>query len=148
MGANCNIQSVLFICSYNAVRSVMAEALLKNKLTKSLYVKSAGVYSGADNDVFVSTVLKEIDVDIAAHIPTSFHQLDEGGFDLIIALSKEAHEFAIKETRTESVDIEFWPTYDATTTMGSRDGRMDAYREVRDQIDAKIKDRFAKWMKI
>ena len=40
------VQSVLFMCNYNAVRSVAAEAIARAYLGKSTYVQSAGVRSG------------------------------------------------------------------------------------------------------
>ncbi|ACT59455.1 protein-tyrosine-phosphatase [Hirschia baltica] len=144
MASDADIQSVLFVCTYNAVRSIMAEALLKGICGRQKYVQSAGVHMGGEPDVFVIAAMKEVGIDVSHHSPRALSDMNEGSFDLIIALSEEAHLFAIEETRTESVDIEFWPTYDATSTTGSRDRKMEAYREVRDQLLAKIKDRFAK----
>lgn len=113
-----------------------------------MYVQSAGVHKGTKSDIFVTTIMEEVGLDVSHHQPRSLKELDEGGFDLIIALNEEAYQFAKKETRTESVDIEFWPTYDATVTMGSRDRKLEAYREVRTQLEAKLKDRFAKSLKV
>ncbi len=138
-----DIQSVLFLCTFNAVRSVMAEALLKSTYGK-IYTQSAGVHAGEDADIFVTAVLKDVSIDVSTHEPRALRELDEGSFDLIITLSEEAYIYAIQETRTESVDIEFWPTYDATQTKGARATKIAAYSEVRDQLLAKIKDRFAK----
>lgn len=142
------VQSVLFLCSYNAVRSIIAESLLKKVCGTDMYVQSAGVHKGTKSDIFVTIIMEEVDLDVSHHQPRSLKELDEGGFDLIIALNEEAYQFAKKETRTESVDIEFWPTYDATVTMGSRDRKLEAYREVRTQLEAKLKDRFAKSLKV
>lgn len=143
-----DIQSVLFVCSYNVVRSPIAELLLKSKTGSKLFVRSAGVHEGGEADVFANAVMLEKDLDLGGHIPCSLNDLNDGSFDLVIALTVEAHQFVTEQYRTESVDIEFWPTYDATSTKGSRDTKMGAYREVREQLDAKIKDRFAKWVQI
>ena len=144
MVAPTELQSVLFLCTFNAVRSVMAEALLKKYFGKEIYIQSAGVHAGEDADVFVTAALNEVGVNVSIHKPRALDELNEGSFDLIIALSKEAFDYAKEKTRTESVDIEFWPTYDATLTKGSRATKLSAYCEVRDQILTKIKDRFAK----
>lgn len=45
-------------------------------------------------------------------------------------------------TRTLAADVEYWPTHDPTNTEGSREQRLDAYREVRDQLMQRIKQRF------
>jgi protein-tyrosine-phosphatase len=39
--------------------------------------------------------------------------------------------------------VEYWPTPDPSVAAGSREQRLDAYREVRDQLQARIKARFA-----
>ncbi|MFC7290391.1 low molecular weight phosphatase family protein [Hirschia litorea] len=148
MSEDADIQSVLFVCSYNVVRSPMAELLLKSKSRSKLFIRSAGVYEGGESDVFAIAVMQEKGLDLEPHIPCSLRDLNDGSFDLVVALTDEAFKYVTEQYRTESVDIEFWPTYDATSTMGSRDTKMGAYREVRDQLDAKIKDRFAKWVQI
>jgi protein-tyrosine-phosphatase len=137
-------QAVLFACGLNAVRSPMAAALLKQMLGGSLYVGSAGVRKG-ELDVFASAVMEEIGIDINAHAPITFEDLDdlEGlNFDLIITLSPEAHHKALELTRTLAVEVEYWPTADPTAVEGNREQRLDAYRAVRDQLVQKIRERF------
>jgi hypothetical protein len=43
-----------------------------------------------------------------------------------------------------AVEVEYWPTFDATAMIGSgnRDRVLQAYREVRDSLFRKIKQRF------
>ncbi len=76
----------------------------------------------------------------------TFAELDdwEGlNFDLIVTLSPEAHHVALELTRRLAADVEYWPTPDPTATEGSRDQRLTAYRDVRDQLMARIRARFA-----
>jgi protein-tyrosine-phosphatase len=122
----------------------MAAALLKQMLGGSLYVGSAGVRKG-ELDVFASAVMEEIGIDINAHAPITFEDLDdlEGlNFDLIITLSPEAHHKALELTRTLAVEVEYWPTADPTAVEGNREQRLDAYRAVRDELLKRIKARF------
>jgi protein-tyrosine-phosphatase len=138
-------QAVLFACGLNSVRSPMAAALLKQMLGTSLYVGSAGVRKG-ELDSFAAAAMEEIGIDITAHRPLTFEELDdlEGlNFDLIVTLSPEAHHKALELTRTLAADVEYWPTADPTAVEGSREQRMNAYREVRDQLLARIRARFA-----
>jgi protein-tyrosine-phosphatase len=137
-------QAVLFACGLNAVRSPMAAALLKQMLGGLIYVASVGVRKG-ERDPFATAVMEEIGIDIHAHGPVSFEELEdlEGlNFDLIITLSPEAHHKAIELTRTLAADVEYWPTADPTAVEGSREQRLDAYRVVRDQLVQKIRERF------
>ena len=137
-------QAVLFACGLNAVRSPMAAALLKQMLPRALYVGSAGVRKG-ELDPFAKAVMEEIGIDIGAHDPITFEELEdlEGlNFDLIITLSPEAHHKALELTRTLAVDVEYWPIADPTAVEGNREQRLDAYRAARDQLLEKIRARF------
>ena len=137
-------QSVLFACGLNAIRSPMAMALAQWLYGKNIYVGSAGVHKG-EPDPFAIAVMEEIGLDIAKHKPHSFEELEdwEGlNFDLIVTLSPEAHHKALELTRTLASDVEYWPTPDPTSGAGNREQTLDAYRDVRDQLMARIKQRF------
>jgi len=137
------VQSVLFICAMNAVRSPMAEALAKHFFGKSIYVQSAGARKG-EPDGFAHAVLEEIGIDLSRHKPKSVDELEEWeglNFDLIISLSPEAHHRALELTRTVAAHVEYWPTVDPTAFQGSREQKLDAYRDVRDGLIRRIKDR-------
>jgi protein-tyrosine-phosphatase len=133
--------SVLFACSHNAVRSPMAEAILKHLRGQRIYVDSVGVRI-LPVDPFMVSVMDEIGLDLSRHRPKSFDQLDDAYFDLIISLSPEAQHKAVEMTRSMSCEVEFWPTFDPTIIEGSRDVRLAAYREVRDGLMARIEARF------
>jgi protein-tyrosine-phosphatase len=136
--------AVLFACGMNAVRSPMAAGLFQQLFGKTTYVASAGVQKG-EFDPFVVAVLEEIGIDIARHKPVTFEELDELeglNFDLIVTLSPPAHHKALELTRTNAAAVEYWPTADPTAIEGSREQRLDAYREVRDQLLAHIRERF------
>lgn len=136
--------AVLFCCTFNAVRSVMASAILRHLVGKRAYVESGGVHAAAEADPFVTAVMAEIGIDVSAHKPHRIADLNDTSFDLIVSLSPEAHHTALEMTRTMAVDVEYWPTFDATLSLGrgSRAQTVDSYRRVRDQLFQKIKSRF------
>ena len=137
-------QAVLFACGLNSVRSPMAAALLRQMLGTKLYVGSAGVRKG-ELDPVAAAAMEEIGIDIKAHRPITFEELEdlEGlNFDLIVTLSPEAHHKALELTRTLALDVEYWPTADPTAIEGSREQRINAYRDVRDQLLQRIRTRF------
>ena len=133
--------AVLFACSQNSVRSPMGEALLKHLLGHRIYVDSAGVRA-QEIDPFVIEVMDEIGIDLSRHRAKSFDDLEDTSFDLIISLSPEAQHKAVDLTRTMACDVEFWNTFDPTLVEGSRDTRLQVYREVRDQLKKRIEERF------
>ena len=137
-------QAVLFACGMNSVRSPMAAALFKHYFGRT-YVGSAGARKG-ELDPFAVAAMEELGLDIGKHKPMTFEELEdwEGlNFDLIITLSPEAHHKALELTRTLALDVEYWPTADPTAIEGSREQRMNAYRDVRDQLLQRIRARFS-----
>jgi protein-tyrosine-phosphatase len=138
--------AVLFACGMNAVRSPMAAALFQQLYGKSVYAGSAGVQKG-ELDPFAVAVMEEIGVDISRHKPVTFEELDELeglSFDLIVTLSPPAHHKALELTHAIAADVEYWPTVDPTAIEGNREQRLEAYREVRDQLMARIRERFGR----
>lgn len=131
--------AVLFSCTFNSVRSPMAEGLARLYFGKEVYAASAGVKLGEELDPFVVAAMQEVGVDVTRHHPHTFEELEDDSFDLIVTLSPEAHHKALEYTRTLACDVVYWPTMDPTAVEGSRDRRMDAYREVRDGLARRIK---------
>lgn len=127
----------------NAVRSPMAAAILRHLARQRIYVESAGVRAG-ERDGFVEAVMDEIGIDVTRHRPRTLRELDDTTFDLIVTLSPEAHHQALELTRAMAVDVEYWPTFDASLMIGSgnREQVLDAYRRVRDGLFQRIKQRF------
>lgn len=142
-GAGDAPKAVLFACTLNVIRSPMAAAILRHLAQRRIYVESAGVKAG-ERDPFVDVVMNEIGIDMAQHRPKSMSDLDDTSFDLIITLSPEAHHHALELTRTMAVEVEYWPTFDASilAEFGSREQVLDAYRSVRDSLFKRIKQRF------
>ncbi len=133
--------AVLFACTMNSVRSVMAEGILKYLHGSRIYVDSAGARQG-EVDGFVIEVMDEIGIDSSKHKSKTFDDLEDSSFDVVISLSPEAQHKAVEMTRVMACEVEFWNTFDPTIVEGNREIRLDAYRQVRDQLMAKIKDRF------
>ena len=93
-------------------------------------------------DGFVVSVLGEQGIDMHRHQSRPFDVHSDGGYDLIIALSKQAEGEALNAMRAQATEVEGWDVLDPSLVDGTRDMKLDAYRETRDQIRAKIKGRF------
>ena len=133
--------SVLFACTHNAVRSPMAEGILKHFHGNRVYVDSVGVRPD-ELDPFALAVMDEIGIDISRHRAKAFEDLEDTSYDLVLSLSPEAQHKAVELTRTMACDVEFWPMLDPTAVEGSREVRLDAYRQVRDVLMRRILERF------
>ena len=142
--------AVLFCCNFNQVRSPMAESLLKHLIGTRIFVDSCGLKRAAfdpdeddmEVDPLAAEVMKELGVDLTRHRCKTFGELEDDSFDLVISLTPEAQHRAVEIARGRSADIEYWPTMDPTLTEGSRQHRLEAYRQVRDSLAARINERF------
>jgi protein-tyrosine-phosphatase len=135
-------KSILFMCGQNAIRSPMAEIMTRALLPKDVFVASAGILTGT-RDPFVEVVLNEKNLTLGKQIPQTLDELEDAFFDLIITLSPEAHHAALELTRTMPVEVEYWPTFDPSGEGETREQKIDAYRSVRNALEARIQARFA-----
>lgn len=133
--------AVLFACTLNSVRSPMAAAIMRHLFGKFVYVEAAGVRAG-ELDPFAVEAMEEIGIEIGSYRPKRFEDLEDGSFDLVVTLSPEAQHKAVELTRTSAVDVEYWPTLDPTILEGTREQRLEGYRNVRDELMRRIKSRF------
>ncbi|WP_298427350.1 low molecular weight phosphatase family protein [Rhodoblastus sp.] len=135
-------RAVLFACSLNSTRSPMAEGLTRLAFGPAMTVASAGLRA-AEMDGFVLCVLAESGMDMTRHVPRTLDEVDLAQFDLVVALSPEAHGRVLELTRDLGVPVEYWPTEDVTHFDGARDQKLAAYRQVRDRLMDRIKQRFS-----
>ena len=131
------IGAILFACNINAVRSAMAEAMVKVTYPGKIFVDSCGVSPGFP-DGFAITVMKEIGIDMNTHQPKSFDDLDSNFYDVIISFSPEANDMAITLTKSVDCNTLYWPVDNLADLRGSREERLRAYRAVRDDIATKL----------
>lgn len=108
---------------------------------RKVWVQSVGVRKEAV-DPFAVAVMDEIGIDISRHPPATFDELEDTSFDLVISLSPEAQHHAVEMTRTMACEVEFWNTFDPSMVDGSREVRLEAYRQIRDQLQRHILARF------
>ena len=103
------------------------------------YVQSVGVYNDMEIDGFAIAVCQEIGVELSRHRSRSFDEMEEWGehlssFDLVVALSPASQHRALELTRIYHLTVEYWPIMDPTGLGESREVKLNAYRQARDQI--------------
>ena len=141
------IQSVLFCCNYNSVRSPMAEGIFKSLIGKKIFVQSAGVLDTLEIDGFTVKVCDEINVKLSKHRVRSLREMEKeggfiGSFDLIIPFTKESSQEAYKYSSYSSVLIEDWIVDEPLKNENDINQTLYSYRMTRDIIFDKIKKRF------
>jgi protein-tyrosine-phosphatase len=125
----------------------MAEGLMKKLYGKACYIQSAGVRNDLEIDGFAISVCHEIGIELSRHRSRSFEEMqqwgdDLSGFDLVVALSPASQRLALEFTRFFHLEVEYWPIMDPTGLGESRDAKLAAYRQTRDQIRNKMLERF------
>ncbi len=130
-------RSLLLVCSENALRSPMAEAMVKAAYGDQVYVDSVGIRQGTLDPLAVA-VMEEIGIDISGHAPKLLDDMIATSFDIIVTLTPEAQHQAVELTRASACEVIYWATLDPSLVDGSREVRLAAYREVRDALRAQI----------
>lgn len=140
-------QSVLFCCDHNAVRSPMAEGIMKQFYGSDTYVQSAGIKNDLEIDGFAISVCQELGVELSRHRSRSFEEMEKWGdqlssFDLVVALTPASRREVKDLTRYYHLDMEYWPISDPCGIGESRELRLESYRRSRDEIVAKLTERW------
>ncbi|MBL8644290.1 MAG: arsenate reductase ArsC [Rhodospirillaceae bacterium] len=139
--ANILPSSVLFCCTMNEIRSPMAEGIMKHLHGRRVFVDSAGVHQGKLDPMMVA-VMSEINIDMGKHNPKTFDNLTDDSFDMAISLSPPAQHKAVDLSRYHHCDVKYWKVSDPSLVEGSRDVKLAAYRQVRDELRMRILELF------
>lgn len=136
-------QSVLFACDHNAVRSPMAEGIMKQLYGTETYVQSVGVVNDLEINGFAIAACREINVELERHRARSFEEMEQmgemlSGFDLIVTLSPASQRRALELTRYYHLKVEYWPVMDPTGIGETREQKLNAFRQTRDQLVARL----------
>ncbi len=143
-------QSILFCCDHNAVRSPMAEGIMKKLYGTGTYVQSVGVINDLEIDGFSIAVCDEIGVELSRHRSRSFDEMERWGddlssFDLIVALSPASQRRALELTRLFHLTVEYWAILDPTGIGETREMKLVSYRQTRDQILSKLRKKWGQF---
>jgi arsenate reductase (thioredoxin) len=122
-------QSILFLCVANSARSQMAEGLARAKFGARLRVQSAGSQPSEVNPLAIEA-LREVGVDISAHVSKSVDTIDPVSVDLVVTLcAEEVCPMGLAGVRRVS-----WPLTDPAGPNRS----IERFREARDEIARRL----------
>ena len=140
-------QSILFCCDHNAVRSPMAEGIMKKFYGTGSYVQSVGVHNDLEIDGFSIAVCQEMGVEPDNTSARYFDEMEQWGddlssFDLVVALSPASQRRALELTRYFHLDVEYWPILDPSGLGETREAKLASYRQARDQIVERLTEKW------
>jgi arsenate reductase len=129
-------QRVIFICTHNSARSQMAEGLLRHLAGDRYEVFSAGTQSTRVNPLAVKA-MAEKGIDISHHTSDHIDKYMGMQFDYVITVCDNAKEtcpyFPTNKTQWH------WSFEDPSTAVGTEEERLAKFREIRDQIEKRLK---------
>ena len=128
----------------------MAEGIMKKLYGTGTYVQSVGVINDLEIDGFSIAVCDEIGVELSRHRSRSFDQMERWGddlssFDLIVALSPASQRRALELTRLFHLTVEYWAILDPTGIGETREMKLVSYRQTRDQILSKLREKWGQF---
>lgn len=129
--------TILFVCTANSARSQMAEGLMRHLAGDRFEALSAGLEPGGVNPLAIEA-MKEIGIDISGHRSKSTKEfLGRENITYAVFVCSDAEEkcpaiypFAYKKLS--------WPFADPAAARGDWDQRLSKFREIRDQIKARL----------
>jgi arsenate reductase (thioredoxin) len=131
-------QSVLFLCTGNSARSQMAEAWLRKYGGDEFEVYSTGLEPSTLNP-FTIQAMSEKGVDMSAHHAKSVREyLGKKDFTYVITVCSNAEE-KCPTTFLGQLYRLHWPFDDPAAAQGSDEEKLAKFRQVRDEIEVKIK---------
>ena len=128
-------RNVLFLCTHNSSRSIMAEAIVKHYLGEKWQPFSAGTDPRGINP-YAAKVLKEIGIEIPEAKSKSIDIFMGRNFDRVITLCDDAREFCPVWPGSGKREHIGFP--DPSAAKGNQDEILAVFRLVREQIRDKI----------
>lgn len=129
---------VLFLCTHNAARSQMAEALLRHRAGYDFEAYSAGLDPTAVHPL-TERVMGEIGVPLEGYRSKHVSEyLGRVGVDYAVILCRDTESYCPRLWPFVLREVLSWPFPDAAAVRGSEQTRLDTFRRVRDEIDEKI----------
>lgn len=132
-------KTVLFVCTHNAIRSQMAEALL-NEIYGDRYSAYSAGSDPTQIDPLVKTVMNEIDIDVSNHHSKGFGIFKEVPLDDVITLCDQAKESCPYFPGGKLLLHRSFP--DPSDFKGNHEETMNRYRQIRDEIKDWIEKEF------
>ncbi|MBD3172761.1 arsenate reductase ArsC [Candidatus Bathyarchaeota archaeon] len=127
---------VIFLCTGNSARSQMGEAFLRHYASDHFEVYSAG-FDAKGIHPLTKQVMDERGIDLSEHSSKHLDQyLGQKHFGITITVCAKAEETC--PTYPSMGTRLFWPFPDPAAFEGTKEEKLEKFREVRDNIEAKI----------
>jgi arsenate reductase (thioredoxin) len=125
-------KSIIFLCTYNSVRSQIAEGLMRNLFGTRYEVFSAGVAKGGVSPYAIA-VMKEIEIDISHQRSKSLQEFKDRHFDVVVTMCDHGREACV--ACLPKGDLVLHHNFSPPNEVGlSHEEIMKEFRDVTEQI--------------
>jgi arsenate reductase (thioredoxin) len=127
------VRGLLFLCVANSARSQMAEGLARALLGPAVRVQSAGSAPARVSPLAIE-VMREIGIDISAHVAKRVDAIDPATVDTVVTLcAEEVCPVFLGQARRLH-----WSLPDPAAVAGDEATRRAAFRATRDELRRRI----------
>lgn len=131
---------ILFLCTQNSARSQMAEGLLRHLAADRFEVYSAGISPSGEIHPHAIRAMEEVGVDVGDQYPKGLRTyLGKVGFNYLIIVCARAERNCPKSFPGVGTTLT-WIFDDPRGEDVPEGERLEKSREVRDEIEMKIRD--------
>lgn len=131
------MKRILVLCTANSARSQMGEGLFRHEGNGQYEVASAGTRATRVRPEAIK-VMAEIGIDISSHRSKAVDEFEGQHFDYVVTVCDNARDNCpIFPAGTERIH---WSFEDPAAVEGSDEDRLHAFRRIRDQIHAHVKE--------
>jgi arsenate reductase (thioredoxin) len=131
-----NPYKVLFLCTGNSARSILAEHILRARSRGRFETYSAGSHPAGAVNPFALEVLNEQKIDTTGARSKSWDELRGISFDFVITVCDKAKETC--PIWPGQPVIAHWGSPDPAAAEGDREAKLRVFRDVASQITARI----------
>jgi len=129
--------AILVLCTGNSARSQMAEGLFRRDLGDRFEIHSAGTKPGSVRPEAIQA-MAEIGIDISSHRSKSVDEFAGRDFAFVVTVCDHARQncpvFPGGARRIH------WSFEDPAAVEGDETARLEAFRRIRDQIQARVQE--------
>lgn len=131
------LQRILILCTGNSARSQMAEAFMRKAVGDEFEVHSAGLDPRPIHPLTIQ-VMREVGIDIGDQYAKNVKSLLGQHFTYLITVCSNAEERC--PIFPGVIYRMYWPFEDPAAVEGTEPEKLAKFREVRDQINLKIRE--------
>ena len=139
-----NKKRILFLCTGNSARSQMAEGLVNHYLKEEWKAHSAGTAPAGQVHPLAVRVMAELGIDISDQRSKSVAEFRHADLNLVITVCDDAAENCpLWLGRGRRAHLGFT---DPAAATGSKEDRLRAFRQVRDELHWQVLGFLTGWM--